>query len=75
MSIRSYFLDEKFQLIYLANQIDIVNYQEIDSFDEEKIRIRYQDGLLVLSGNNLSINKLLEDEILISGDIQKIEFR
>lgn len=75
MSIHSYFLEEKFQMIYFPNQIDIINYQEIDSFDEEKIRIRYQEGLLILSGKNLSISKLLEDEVLISGNIEKIEFR
>ncbi len=75
MSIRSYFLDEKFQLIYFPNQIDIINYREIDSFDEEKICIRYQNGTLILSGKNLAISKLLEDEVLISGDIEKIEFR
>lgn len=75
MSIRSYFLEEQFQLIYLQNQIDIINYQEIDSFDEEKIRIRYKEGLLEVIGHNLTISKLLEDEILICGDIEKIEFR
>lgn len=75
MSIRSYFLEEQFQLIYLQNQIDIINYQEIDSFDEEKIRIRYKEGSLIVAGKNLTISKLLEDEILICGDIEKIEFR
>lgn len=75
MSIRSYFLDEQFQILYLPNKIDIINYQEIDSFDEEKIRIRYQEGMVILSGHNLSISKLLKDEVLISGDIEKIEFR
>ena len=75
MSIRSYFIDEEFQIIYLPNQIDIINYQEIDSFDDEKIRIRYKEGALVIGGKNLSINKLLEDEVLIGGKIEKIEFR
>ena len=75
MSIRSYFLEEQFQLIYLQNQIDIINYQEIDSFDEEKIRIRYKGGVLIVAGHNLSISKLLDDEILIRGNIEKIEFR
>lgn len=75
MSIRSYFIDEEFQIIYLPNQIDIINYQEIDSFDDEKIRIRYKEGVLVIGGKNLSINKLLEDEVLIGGKIEKIEFR
>ncbi len=75
MSIRSYFIDEEFQIIYLPNQIDIINYQEIDSFDDEKIRIRYKEGVVVIGGKNLSINKLLEDEILICGTVEKIEFR
>jgi len=75
MSIRSYFIDEEFQIIYLPNQIDIINYQEIDSFDDEKIRIRYKEGVLVIGGKNLSINKLLEDEVLIGGKIEKIELR
>ena len=75
MSIRSYFIDEEFQIIYLPNQIDIINYQEIDSFDDEKIRIRYKEGVLVIGVKNLSINKLLEDEVLIGGKIEKIEFR
>ena len=59
----------------MPNQIDIINYQEIDSFDDEKIRIRYKEGVLVIGGKNLSINKLLEDEVLIGGKIEKIEFR
>ena len=75
MSIRSYFLEEQFQLIYLQNQIDIINYQEIDSKKKKKIRIRYKGGVLIVAGHNLSISKLLDDEILIRGDIEKIEFR
>ncbi len=75
MSIRSYFLDEEFELIYLPNQIDIINYSEIESFDEEKIRIRSSKGTILISGKDLTISKLLEDEVLISGEVLKIEFR
>ena len=75
MSIRSYFLDEEFKIIYYSNQIDIINYQEIESFEEESIRIRYQEGLLLIKGKELSVQKLLEDEVVICGKIEKIEFR
>ncbi len=75
MSIRSYFLEEEFQLQYLPQQIDIINYKQIDSFDEEKIRIQSKEGTIVISGKNLAISKLLEDEVLIHGKIEKIEFR
>ncbi len=75
MSIRSFFVDEEFKLIYLPQQIDIINYQEIISFDEETIRIQYRDGTLIVSGSHLVISKLLVDEVLIEGEISKIEFR
>ncbi len=75
MSIRSYFLDEEFKIIYYPNQIDIINYQQIESFEEESIRIQYKNGILLIAGKGLSVQKLLEDEVLISGKIEKIEFR
>lgn len=75
MNLRNYILDNQFKIIMLKNKINIINYLEIDSFDEEKIIIRYKDGLVIVVGNNLIISKLLDDELLISGDISKVEFR
>ena len=75
MSIRSHFLEEEFELIYLPNQIDIINYEQIESFEEENIQIRYSKGILSIRGKNLIITKLLEDEVFITGEVLKIEFR
>lgn len=75
MNLRNYILDNQFKIIMLKNKINIINYLEIDSFDEEKIIIRYKDGVVIVVGNNLIISKLLDDELLISGDISKVEFR
>lgn len=75
MNLRNYILDNQFKIIMLKNKINIINYLEIDLFDEEKIIIRYKDGVVIVVGNNLIISKLLDDELLISGDISKVEFR
>ncbi len=75
MSIRSYFLEDDFKMIYLPNQIDITNYQEIESFEETKIKIASKEGEVVITGKDLSICKLLEEEVLIRGQVEKIEFR
>lgn len=75
MNLRSYILENKFKITIIENKVSIINYLEIDAFDENKIVIRYKEGIVVISGNNLIISKLLDDELLISGDILKVEFR
>ena len=44
-------------------------------FDDEKIIVRHKDGIAIIVGNNLTITKLLDEELLINGDILKLEFR
>lgn len=75
MSIRKYIVEEEFKIIIFKNKISIQNYKEIGSIEDEKIIIRHDDGVLIILGKSLSIKKLLEEELLISGEINKIEFR
>ncbi len=74
-NIRNYVFDSTFKVTVLKGQIDILNYKEIDHFDDNKIIIRFSDGTLVINGNDLIITKLLDDEILINGKIKTIEFK
>ena len=73
--IRSYILEDDFKITYLKNKLDIVNYENIDHFDTDKIIVRYSGGTLVIKGENLTISKLLNDEILVSGIIKNIEIK
>ena len=73
--IRSYILEDDFKITYLKNKLDIVNYENIDHFDTDKIIVRYSGGILVIKGENLTISKLLNDEILVSGIIKNIEIK
>lgn len=73
--LRNYILENKFEINIYENNIDIVNYKEIDHFDDNIIIIRFEKGIITVKGNNLIITKLLEDEILINGEIRNIEFR
>lgn len=73
--LRNYILENKFKINIYENNIDIVNYKEIDHFDDNIIIIRFEKGIITVKGNNLIITKLLEDEILINGEIRNIEFR
>ena len=73
--IRSYILEEEFKITILNNKINIVNYTSIGSFDDSKIIINYNKGIIIIKGNNLVVTRLMSDEILISGKINTLEFR
>ena len=55
--------------------VDIENFDEIDHFDDNKIMVRYNNKIIIVKGINLIISKLLENELLISGKIDGIEFK
>ena len=72
--LRTYILENEFKINILIGKIDIVNYIEIDHFDDTKVMVRYEKGLVVIKGENLTISKLLNDELLILGKIKSLEF-
>ena len=75
MNLRNYILESDFKIVYLHNKLDIVNYSDISHFDNNKIIINYKDGSVLISGKSLVVSKLLKDELLIEGSIDKLEFR
>ena len=72
---RNYLLDEMFNMRVLKNKIDICNYESIGYLDNNLIMINYDSGEIKIKGENLVVSKLMNDEILISGDIKLIEMR
>ena len=74
-SIRSYILEDDFKITLINNKINIVNYTSIGSFDDTKIIIKYKNGDVIIKGNDLVVSKLMNEEILISGNIKLLEFR
>lgn len=73
--VRQSVLEQDFKIIYINNKLDVVNYTDISHFDSNKIMVNYNKGSLAVLGNNLFVSKLLSDELLIEGNIEKIEFR
>ena len=73
--IKSYILDDEYKITILKNRVDIVNYTEIGHFDSNKIIVRNTEGSTIINGNKLVVSKLMNDEILITGDGKNIELR
>ena len=43
--------------------------------EDEKISLSYHLGTIVIKGENLRVKKLLDNEIVIVGEIENIDFR
>lgn len=73
-SIDNYINDKKFSILYKNNKLDIINYTKIMGFSDTKISISYLDSKYIIIGTNLVISKMLEEEVLITGNIEGISF-
>lgn len=73
--LRNYVLEEQFKMIYLDNKVNIVNYKSIEHFDSNKVMIKTDKCIVTIKGQHLIVSRLLNDEILVEGSIDNIEFR
>lgn len=73
--LRNYINDDSWKINISKNQVDIVNYLDIILLEEEKILVKYQEGIISIIGARLSVNKMLDSEILITGNIKSVEFK
>ena len=73
--VNDYINDKKFSMIYKYNKLNIINYSEIIDFTSTLISVRFEDSIYHIEGSNLVISKMMENEILITGDISNILFK
>lgn len=71
---RNYLLEPETKVIYINNKVNIINYKSIEHFDNNKVMIK-TDKLVTIKGENLVVKRLLNDEVLVEGKINNIEFR
>jgi len=64
---------EKFKVVIYINQVYIDNYDEVVLFEENEILLRYQGQYIRIKGQHLTINKLLNNELLVNGKVQSVE--
>lgn len=69
----NYIKDANFKIIYLNNSVNVVNYDSILEVSDDIISLKKEDKVIHIKGNDLRLNKLLEQEILVTGLIKTIE--
>ncbi len=74
LNIRNFINDKSFQILYRDKSLNIINYDTINYMKDNEISISFNSNTLIIIGKNLRVKKLLESEILISGNIKSINF-
>ena len=69
----NYIKDSKFKIYYCNNNVNIINYDNILEVNDKVVTIMKDKKIVTIKGNDLKLNKLLDNEVLISGIINKIE--
>lgn len=72
-SLISYVRDYEFSVTICKNKINVVNFKEIIVMEDNKIVLSSNYNKITIKGNNLTINKLLDNELLIMGEFSSIE--
>ena len=72
-TIKDYINDKEFRMTIFTDRIHIINYLQILSIEDERVAFLTNKGRIIIKGNNLCLNKLLDDEVLVSGFVSNIE--
>lgn len=68
-----YLIDKEYKIIIKNNYLNIINYKEIKDFSSTKIIISSNNSLTTITGENLVVSKMQDNEILITGQIKTVE--
>ncbi len=71
--MKNFIMDNEFRVTFFENRIHVINYQELLSLSDEKIRLQAPHLKMTFIGKNLVLSKLLEDEIMVHGHLLKVE--
>ncbi len=69
-----YINNDDFNMIYKNNYLNVINYKKIIDFTNDLISFEDKNNTYYVKGNNLVISRMLDNEILIIGDIKEITF-
>ncbi len=74
-NIREYMINNEFVINIYNDKINIINYTSLGTIENTKILVNGPDKNVLITGEKLALKKMLNNEILISGVIKKIELR
>jgi len=73
--IDNYLNDQEYRIIIEKDYVNINNYIEILDFNSSIVSIKHNKGITKIKGKDLVVSKMLDNEVLIIGNIKEIEVK
>ena len=70
---KSYLRNEEYYIIMYSNYVYVYNYKEIAKFTDKYISLELDNMKVNISGYDMLITKMEKGELLIKGNILKVE--
>ena len=71
--LNNYIDDKKFKLIYEDNLIDIINYTRLITIENNYVSLYINNKKIIIEGKELILKKLLDNELLLNGEVTSLE--
>lgn len=72
-SLNKYIKNNEFSINIWSNFININNFTDIIILEDNKVIVTILERKIIINGENICINKLLDNELLLSGKFSSIE--
>ena len=72
-NLREYIYDDELKITILKDRVNVINYDKLRDIDDNEISFTKDKRKIKILGEQLKLNKLLDDEILVIGTIKKVE--
>ena len=66
-------MDREFRITLFENRLLAVNFIKILSLEESRVSFLTNYGRVIVKGREFTLNRLLENEVLIGGIIEQVE--
>ena len=71
--VKDYILDQEFRITFFENRLLAINFIKILSLEEERVSFLTSYGRVVVKGKGFVLQRLLEEEVLVGGEVDGIE--
>lgn len=71
--VKDYIIDNEFRVTLFENRFLAVNFIKILSLEEERVSFSTSYGRVVIKGENFSLQRLLDREVLVVGVVLGVE--
>ena len=69
----NYIKDSGLKINYVNNLVNVINYDDILEVKDDVVTFIKNNKIIMIKGDNLKLSKLLDEEVLITGVVRKIE--